>query len=107
MTLEIEEGPGVESGAFPKVDRRGRQTHGSSLTQNERVVELLKDHDTVCGTTFLKERMPRYGGRIFELRQSGFVIERERCEDPNHGHVTTQWCWRLIAIPEGRLWFRP
>ena len=99
MTLEIEEGPGVVSGAFQNIDRRDRHSQDN---QNSRVRQTLLDNDWVCAVDFLRLSPPivRYGARIFQLRKDGYVIWRRDCENPNHGHQTRQYEWSLIAVPE-------
>ena len=47
-------------------------------TQRDRVLAQLRDGPT-CGTTFLDMHIPRYGGRILELRQDGHNITNEKC----------------------------
>ncbi len=69
------------------------------MSQRDRVLQLLSEGWT-CGTTFLDERMPRYGARIFDLRRRGFLIVRRPCADPSHRHESRQEEWRLIAAPD-------
>lgn len=68
------------------------------MTQQDRVLWLLR-RGWVCGSDFLDERLPRYGARICELRQLGYMIERRQCVNPHHHHRSAQWEWRLTAEP--------
>jgi hypothetical protein len=61
-------------------------------TQRDRVLAMLKE-GPVCGTEFLSEHMPRYGGRILELRQAGYNITNEKCG--KHQHYSRQTVYRL------------
>lgn len=61
-------------------------------TQRDRVLAMLKG-GPVCGTEFLAEHLPRYGGRIFELRQEGYTITNEPCR--KHPHYSRQTVYRL------------
>jgi hypothetical protein len=54
--------------------------------------------DWVCATTFLEQRIPRYGAHIFALRRAGFIIDRRRCES-HTWHESTQWEWHIGAFP--------
>ncbi len=61
-------------------------------SQRDRVLAQLRDGPT-CGTEFLKMRIPRYGGRILELRQAGYNITNEPCW--KHRHLSRQTIYRL------------
>lgn len=64
--------------------------------QKQKVLEMLRA-GPVCGTVFLKEHLPRYGARLWDLKKLGYEIERTRCFD--HQHVSTQYKWKLIGSP--------
>lgn len=60
-------------------------------TQADRVLQMLRDSEIgVCAVEFLQERIPRFGGRIFDLRRAGHVIENRRCHATSHRHQTKQ-----------------
>ncbi len=61
-------------------------------TQRDRVLTQLRDGPT-CGTEFSEMHIPRYGGRILELRQAGFNITNESCW--KHQHYSRQTIYRL------------
>lgn len=61
-------------------------------TQRDRVLAQLR-HSPTCGTQFLEMRIPRYAGRIFELRQEGYCITNENCR--KHQHYSRQTIYRL------------
>ena len=61
-------------------------------TQKDRVLAQLRDGPT-CGTEFLEMHIPRYGGRILELRQEGHTITNENCW--KHQHFSRQTIYRL------------
>ena len=50
-------------------------------TQKQKVLDALREyHDEgVCGVSFMGMYIPRYAARIYDLRQDGYVIEREWC----------------------------
>lgn len=75
----------------------------NSFNQRDRVLQLLMENERVCGPMFLREHLPRFGARLWEMKREGFVFERERCLIPGHAHRSVQWSWQLIALPE-RLW---
>lgn len=57
-------------------------------TQADRVLDMLRDSEIgVCAVEFLQARIPRFGGRIFDLRRAGHVIENRRC---NGAHLRAQ-----------------
>lgn len=62
-------------------------------TQRQRVLAALRDGPT-CGTEFLEMHIPRYGGRILELRKSGHAITNELCR--KHSHYSRQTVYRLV-----------
>lgn len=64
-------------------------------TQRDEVLNRL-NWGWTCGTEFLAESIPRYGARILELRHLGHKIERRRCEDPQHHHISQQYEWRIV-----------
>lgn len=64
----------------------------SRPTQQERVLAQLR-HEPTCGTEFLEMHIPRYGGRILELRQAGHTITNEPCW--KHQHFSRQTIYRL------------
>ena len=61
-------------------------------TQRQRVLAQLKAEPT-CGTEFLEMHIPRYGGRILELRKDGHAITNEPCW--KHQHYSRQTIYRL------------
>ncbi|MEE9149965.1 MAG: helix-turn-helix domain-containing protein [Candidatus Tectomicrobia bacterium] len=61
-------------------------------TQRQRVLAALRDGPR-CGTEFLEMHIPRYGGRILELRKSGHTITNELCR--KHQHYSRQTVYRL------------
>lgn len=66
------------------------------VTQGDRVLDMLRGSEIgVCGVEFLDARIPRFGGRIFDLRRAGHVIENRRCT--SHRHQSRQI--RYILIP--------
>jgi hypothetical protein len=67
------------------------------VTQNDRVLQLLRRQGWVCGTEF--EYMRRYSARLFELRQRGFLIVRRSCANPAHRHVSPEFEWQLMGEP--------
>jgi hypothetical protein len=66
----------------------------SRPTQRDRVLAQLREGPT-CGTTFLEMHIPRYGGRILELRQEGYTITNEKCW--KHRHYSRQTIYRLTV----------
>ena len=68
------------------------------MGQRDRILRMLTDTypDGVCGTVFLRERMPRYAARIWELRAKGCAIQTEPCQD--HAHETRQTVYRLTSL---------
>ena len=64
----------------------------SRPTQRDRVLAQLR-HGPTCGTEFLEMHIPRYGGRILELRQEGYSITNEKCW--KHQHYSRQTIYRL------------
>ena len=66
------------------------------MTQIERVLQALRANiDGVCGTLFLKEGIPRYAGRIYELRAAGHNIVRVKCPYFYHTHSNNIASYRL------------
>lgn len=63
------------------------------MTQRETVLRMLERG--ACGTDFLRRYIPRFGGRIHELRQAGYVVERSQCRNKRHRHESAQWLYRL------------
>ena len=61
-------------------------------TQKDRVLAQLRDGPT-CGTEFLDMHIPRFGGRIMELREEGHTITNENCW--KHQHFSRQTIYRL------------
>ena len=65
-------------------------------SQADRVLRMLRENELgICGTDFLKVRIPRYSARLKELRNAGHVIENRKCH--SHHHQTKQV--RYILIP--------
>lgn len=49
-------------------------------TQKDQILDILSDEEWHNGFELFKQTRPhslRYGGRIHELRQEGYIIERE------------------------------
>lgn len=61
-------------------------------TQRDVVLAMLHEGPT-CGTEFLRMHLPRFGGRIFELRKLGYTITNEPCR--KHIHFSHQTVYRL------------
>ncbi len=66
----------------------------SRPTQRDRVLAQLR-HGPTCGTEFLEMHIPRYGGRILELRKDGHAITNETCR--KHQHYSRQTVYRLSS----------
>ena len=66
----------------------------SRPTQRDRVLAQLR-HGPTCGTEFSEMHIPRFGGRIMELRNEGYTITNENCW--KHRHFSRQTIYRLAA----------
>ena len=64
--------------------------------QQQAIVDLLRDHQWHTNTE-LNAICYRYGGRIHELRNMGYIIDGERVD--NHG----LWRFRLLAMPASQM----
>ncbi len=74
-----------------------------SDTQRDRVLALLRQRP-ICGIEFLQLAMPRYAARIHELRQDGYRIDTQTCNNPHHWHKSRQIEYVLIpATHDGQL----
>lgn len=83
--------------------RGGPQGHRRGVLgvrQRDRVLGALKLGPT-CGTTFLEWRIPRYGARVYELRQEGYEIVSRPCR--MHRHENPQIVYELTEMDQGRL----
>jgi len=69
-------------------------------TQAERVFKMLS-RGWVCGSEFLEAHLPRYGARIYELRQDGWYVSKRQCQHPWHRHESVQWQWKIERKPAG------
>ena len=73
-------------------------------SQADRVLQMLRDSEMgVCAVEFLQARIPRFGGRIFDLRRAGHVIEKRKCFATSHQHQTRQVRYVLIPPPKHRM----
>lgn len=57
----------------------------------------------VCGTDFLRAYIPRFGARIYELRQLGFVVVERPCRMGHHDHESRQTVYELAETDQLRL----
>lgn len=68
------------------------------MSQTDRVYALLDDHpEGVCARTFIYNitpGIPRVAARIMDLRDMGFDVVSERCDQP-HGNHTIHIMYRL------------
>lgn len=65
--------------------------------QRDRVAAMLTtSRGGVCGTTFLRNQIPRYGARLAELRRDGWVIDRRLCDKSTHYHESRQWVYDVV-----------
>lgn len=77
-----------------------------SETQKDLILRLLRKYPAVCATELLHLRIPRYAARILELRQAGYMIDSEPCDNPQHSHRSRQIQYVLIPdVHEGQLTF--
>lgn len=68
-------------------------------TQEQRILEMLRQGQWVCGTRFLAEFMPRYSSVIHTLRhQRGYGIAGRACEQHAHGGQVYEF--RITRWPE-------
>lgn len=103
-------GPQIEEAAptteaAPKASvhtNRPDSTRPRPPTQRERVLAMLR-RGWVCGVNFLNSNPPivRYTGRIHELREDGYQIDRRPCDHPwhQHGAGVHMWQWKLVGEP--------
>ena len=73
------------------------------MNQRERVLTMLKA-GPVCGTDFLRQFIPRYSARIYELRQLGLTVTERPCRFSHHDHESRQTVYELagsdqLALP--------
>ena len=65
-------------------------------TQCERILEVLADGEWHTAFMFLSMGIPRYGARIWELKERGFQLEK-RTRSRKHGNARRrtydQWRW--------------
>jgi hypothetical protein len=110
MTGPKEEAPELDSRGFdqaaypPTPPHDTRQDRQKPPTQAGRVFTMLS-RGWVCGTEFLEAHLPRYGARIYDLRQDGWYVSKRQCQHPWHRHRSVQWQWRIERKPpvEGQL----
>ena len=73
-------------------------------TQCDKVLKMLRDSEMgVCAVEFLQARIPRFGGRLFDLRRAGHEIENRKCFATSHRHQTKQVRYVLLAPRKHRL----
>lgn len=67
------------------------------MSQRERVLAMLRAAGSrgICGVEFLEARLPRFSGRLYELRDAGFRITRRRCDVDGHRHASAQYVYEL------------
>tara|TARA_B100000287_G_C20600456_1_gene767848 strand:+ start:582 stop:968 length:387 start_codon:yes stop_codon:yes gene_type:complete len=64
------------------------------MTQIEQVRALLKNSPNgVCGTTFLKHNIPRFGHHIWTLRNENWNIKKTKCNLEGHIHKDLQFIY--------------
>jgi hypothetical protein len=73
---------------------------GSKPTQKETILELLRKRD-VCGDELLEMHMPRYAGRIYELRADGYEILSRKCKQ-HDWHQSNIVEYILVREPKGK-----
>jgi hypothetical protein len=66
-----------------------------SQSHRDHILSMLLD-GPVCGTTMLREYMPRYAARIGELRNDGYNIKTVTCKVGTHEHRTRQVQYELV-----------
>jgi hypothetical protein len=64
-------------------------------TDCDRLLRLLDDREWWTNHTLSALVSNRFGGRVYDLRKLGYVIEKERTG-------RREWRYRLIATPEER-----
>lgn len=72
------------------------------MTQTERTLAMLRDAGPrgVCSLAFYAARLPHARNRIaIELRDRGFVIDREPCHEDDHGDGT-YYRYRIAYDPD-------
>ena len=77
-----------------------RPSKDSRATQYDRVLGLLLDYEEVCGSVFYRAYIPRFSVWIHRLRRQGYLVSKRKCDRVAHGHIDTQWMYRLEALPE-------
>lgn len=63
------------------------------------VLEMVSRPQGACGGEFLKRGVGRFGGRLHELKQMGYVFEKKPCKRHEHPHGPI-YLYSLIAKPE-------
>ena len=68
-----------------------------------RVLEMLSSQSWVCGQEFSDQVGWSFGSRLSELRAMGFMIDKRRCQHPDHSHKAHVWQYAIIAeMGDGR-----
>ena len=57
----------------------------------------------VCGTDFLRAYIPRFGARIYELRQAGYTVVERPCRFSHHDHDSRQTVYELEELDQLKL----
>lgn len=50
------------------------------MKQTQKILNLLKHGNWICGTKFMEAYIPEYRSRINEIRKKGQLIEARRCQ---------------------------
>jgi len=70
------------------------------MGQKDDILAMLRRHD-VCGDDLLELHMPRYAGRIHELRKEGYEILSRRCKQ-HTWHKSPVVEYILVREPSNR-----
>lgn len=71
------------------------------MNQRDKVLSMLRA-GPVCGTDFLRAYIPRFGARIYELRQQGHVVVERPCKFSHHDHESRQTVYELAEVDQLR-----
>lgn len=71
-------------------------------TQEDRIVDILRDRQWHCSNEFVAAYMPRFSAVIWTLRNKrGFIIESKQCDlHRDKGH--SPYMFRLVEWPAGQ-----